>query len=100
LLVLTSPDAIIARLAAPAAARLTQTPVAVLRGGTAAWRAAGLPLEAGMTRLADTSDDVWYRPYDRTANVEEAMQDYLTWEVNLVKQIARDDDVTFRAFPG
>ncbi len=100
LLVLTSLDAIIARLAAPEAARLTQTPVAVLRGGTAAWRAAGLPLEAGMTRLADTTDDVWYRPYDRTANVEEAMQDYLAWEVNLVKQIARDDDVAFRAFPG
>jgi len=41
---------------------------------------------------------VWYRPYDRTANVEEAMKDYLTWEVNLVKQIERDDDVAFRTF--
>jgi hypothetical protein len=51
-----------------------------------------------MSHLADTTDDVWYRPYDRTAKVEEAMQDYLTWEVNLVKQIERDDDVIFRAF--
>ncbi|MBI4191917.1 MAG: thiosulfate sulfurtransferase [Betaproteobacteria bacterium] len=100
LLVLTSPDGIVARLAAPEAARLTQMPVKVLQGGTAAWRAAGLPLETGMTHLADTTDDVWYRPYDRTAKVEEAMRDYLSWEVNLVSQIERDDDVTFRAFPG
>ena len=98
LLVLASPDGILARLAAPEAAALTQTPIKVLAGGTDAWRAAGLPMENGMTHLADTTDDVWYRPYDRTAKVEEAMQDYLTWEVNLVQQIERDDDVQFRAF--
>jgi rhodanese-related sulfurtransferase len=99
LLVLTSADGVIAQLAAPEAARVTKSTIKVLKGGTAAWRAAGLPLESGLTRLADTTDDVWYRPYDRTANVEEAMQDYLTWEVNLVKQIERDDDVAFRTFP-
>jgi rhodanese-related sulfurtransferase len=98
MLVLTSPDGIIARLAAPEAAQFTRAPIKVLEGGTDAWRAAGLPLETGMSHLADTTDDVWYRPYDRTAKVEEAMQDYLTWEVNLVKQIERDDDVKFRAF--
>ena len=98
MLALTSPDGIMARLAAPEAARLARAPVRVLQGGTAAWRAAGLPLETGMTHLADTTDDVWYRPYDRTANVEEAMKDYLNWEVNLVQQIARDDDVDFRTF--
>ena len=97
-LVLTSPDGILARLAAAEAARLTRMPVKVLLGGTDSWRAAGLPMESGMTNLADTTDDVWYRPYDRTAKVEEAMQDYLTWEVNLVQQIERDDDVKFRAF--
>ena len=98
LLVLTSPEGIIARLAAPEAAQLTQTPIKVLQGGTKSWLAAGLPLESGMTHLADTTDDVWYRPYDRTANVEEAMRDYLSWEVNLAQQIARDDDVDFHAF--
>jgi len=70
----------------------------VLQGGTDAWRAAGLPLATGMEHIADTTDDVWYRPYDRTANVEKAMQDYLNWEVDLVKQIERDDDVKFRVF--
>jgi rhodanese-related sulfurtransferase len=99
LLVLTSPDGIIARLAAPEAAQCTRAPIKVLQGGTDAWRAAGLPMESGMSHVADTTDDVWYRPYDRTAKVEEAMQEYLTWEVNLVKQIERDDDVKFRAFP-
>jgi rhodanese-related sulfurtransferase len=99
LLVLTSPDGIIARLAASEAARLQQAPVKVLQGGTDAWRTTGLPLATGMDHLADTTDDVWYRPYDRAANVEEAMKDYLSWEVNLVKQIERDDDVRFRAFP-
>ena len=98
LLVLASPDGIIARLAAPEAARLTQIPIKVLRGGTASWRAAGLPVETGMTHLADSTDDVRYRPYDRTDNVEEAMKDYLNWEVNLVQQIERDDDVDFRTF--
>jgi len=98
LLVLTSLDGIIARLAAPEVARLQQAPVKVLQGGTDAWRAAGLPLATGMEHIADTTDDVWYRPYDRTANVEKAMQDYLNWEVDLVKQIERDDDVKFRVF--
>jgi len=98
LLVLTSLDGIIARLAAPEVASLQQAPVKVLQGGTDAWRAAGLPLATGMEHIADTTDDVWYRPYDRTANVEKAMQDYLNWEVDLVKQIERDDDVKFRVF--
>jgi rhodanese-related sulfurtransferase len=98
MLVLTSSDGIIAQLAVQEAAQCTKTPVKVLQGGTAAWRAAGLPLESGLTRLADQTEDVWYRPYDRTENVEEAMKDYLTWEVNLVKQIERDDDVRFRTF--
>ncbi len=98
LLVLTSADGVVARLAAAEAAQHAKVPVKVLQGGTDAWRAAGLPLEGGLARLADTTDDIWYRPYDRTANVEEAMKDYLTWEVNLVKQIERDDDVNFRRF--
>jgi hypothetical protein len=99
LLVLTSGDGVLAQLASPEAAHCTKAAVKVLRGGTNAWRAADLPIETGMTQLADTTEDIWYRPYDRTANVEEAMKDYLTWEVNLMQQIARDDDVAFRTFP-
>ena len=99
MIVLTSPDGIIARLAASEAARLTAMPVKVLQGGTAAWRDAGLPMETGLERLADTTEDAWYRPYDRVANVEEAMKDYLSWEIDLVKQIERDEDARFVHFP-
>ena len=45
-LVLTSEDGTIARFAA--AELRTRRPVRVLAGGTAAWKAAGLPLETGM----------------------------------------------------
>ncbi len=99
LLVLTSPDGVLARLAAPDAEAVTGKPVAVLRGGTQAWKAQGLPLAGGAEHLADTPDDVWLRPYDREQGVEAAMKEYLSWEVDLVQQIKRDGDAHFRHFP-
>jgi rhodanese-related sulfurtransferase len=98
-LVLTSPDGVLARLAAPEAAALWQGPVSMLDGGTAAWTAAGFPLEPGTTRMLDDTDDVCYLPYDHPDRVEQAMRDYLTWEVALVDQLAREG-VRFPAFPG
>ena len=62
-LVLTSEDGAIARFAA--AEMRTRRPVKVLAGGTAAWKAAGLPLETGMERLADEPDDVSLSARDR-----------------------------------
>jgi rhodanese-related sulfurtransferase len=97
--VFTSPDGLLARLAAQDAAALTGRPAAVLRGGTQAWRAQGLPLASGAEHLADTPDDVWLRPYDREQGVEAAMKAYLSWEVDLVAQIERDGDARFRHFP-
>ena len=98
-LVLTSPDGVLARLAAPEAAAASGRPVKVLDGGTAAWRAAELPIETGDTNLADEADDAWYRPYDRKAGVEAAMRDYLSWEIDLVAQIERDGDARFHIAP-
>ena len=95
-LVFTSPDGTLARLAAVDAAGLTDAPVSVLTGGTATWKAAGLPLESGSTRLAAETDDVYYKPYDRQAQIEQAMQDYLDWEVALVEQVKRESYLTFR----
>ena len=97
--VLTSADGVVAKLAAPEVARLTELPVKVLTGGTAAWMKAQLPLEQGLERITDNIDDVWVRAHDRTENREQAMKDYLTWEVDLITQIGRDDDVEFRHFP-
>jgi hypothetical protein len=86
-LVLTSCDGILARYAA---ADLTVRPVAVLAGGTAAWKAAGLPVETGLDRSVEDVDDVYKRPYEGTDNASAAMQAYLDWEFGLVEQLARD----------
>ncbi len=90
-LVLTSPDGRLARLAA---ADLGGEP-RVLEGGTDAWRAAGLPLATGREAMADTPDDCWRRPYDPYAG-EGARERYLRWEIELVHQIEREGDVGFR----
>jgi 3-mercaptopyruvate sulfurtransferase SseA len=93
--VFTSPDGVLARLAALDAAALTEVRVQVLQGDTAAWKAAGLPLERGSTHLAAATDDVYYRPYDRQGQIEQAMQDYLDWEVALVEQLKREPYLRF-----
>jgi rhodanese-related sulfurtransferase len=99
LTVVTSPDGTLARLAAPELAAVRRGAVKVLRGGTASWREAGLPLAAGEEHMADAADDVFHRPYDRDKGIEQAMRDYLSWEVDLVRQIERDGDARFRSFP-
>jgi rhodanese-related sulfurtransferase len=97
IVVLTSSDGVLARLAAVELA--WHGDVRVLLGGTRAWVGAGLPLERGATALADALIDVWYRPYDRESGVEQAMRGYLSWEVDLVAQVARDGDTRFRLSP-
>jgi len=98
-LVCTSPDGVLARYAAVDLAALLGRDVQALEGGTAAWRAAGLPLEQGETRMLEPPEDVYYKPYDHKAQIEAAMQDYLQWEVALPEQIRRDPDCRFRDFP-
>jgi len=88
-LAFTSPDGVLARLAA------AETGGLALEGGTGAWRGAGLPLEQGTTRMACATDDVYYRPYDRRSQIEQAMKDYLDWEVALVEQLKREDYLRF-----
>ncbi len=97
-LVLTSEDGTIARFAA--AELRTRRPVKVLAGGTAAWKAAGLPLDTGMGPLASEPDDVSLSARDRPpAERERYMREYLAWEIDLVNQIARDPDCRFRLMP-
>jgi rhodanese-related sulfurtransferase len=95
-IVLTSEDGVLARLAAPELQALTDASVKVLDGGTAAWRAAGLPLADGLENLADECDDVYWRPYDRDVGAEQAMSEYLAWEHGLIEQIERDGTARFR----
>jgi rhodanese-related sulfurtransferase len=96
-LVLTSEDGTIARYAA--AELRTRRPVKVLAGGTAAWKAAGLPLETGMGPLASEPDDVALSARERPSERERWMRKYLAWEIDLVNQIARDTDCRFRLAP-
>ena len=93
--VLTSPDGMLAALAAGE----LEGDVRVLDGGTAAWTAAGRDLVPGETdRIAANVNDVWLRPYDRGAGVEDAMREYLAWETDLVAQLARDGTARFGPF--
>jgi hypothetical protein len=89
-IVLTSPDGVLARLAAPELEEIADRHVRVLDGGTAAWIAAGRALETGLPRAASDPTDVYKRPYEGTDNAAEAMQAYLDWEFGLVDQLARD----------
>jgi len=98
-LAFTSPDGVLARLAALDAAKIADAPVRVLAGGTAAWIAAGLSLERGTTCLASTTDDIYYRPYDGKSQIEQAMKDYLDWEVALVEQLRSEPYLAFKAPP-
>ncbi len=47
-------------------------------------------LERGAPETVAEPDDRWLKPYERDEGVEQAMRDYLTWELGLVEQIARD----------
>ena len=97
LLVLTADDGLLARYAVAEAEDLTDAQVMVLAGGNEAWRAAGLPLVAGEDGLEAEPVDAHLRAYDCTTNVEEAMQAYLDWEVDLINRLDEDGTLPFRA---
>jgi rhodanese-related sulfurtransferase len=76
-LVLTCADGAQSTLAAATLGRLGYSSVRALAGGVRAWQAAGQPVEAGPTRLADEADDIVLKPYERGRG---AMEAYLRWE--------------------
>src|SRR6476646_5987699 len=94
-LVLTSEDGVLAGLAASEAQALVATPVRALDGGNAAWRAAGHALTADDPRMADDAIDTWLKPYERSKDTTKAMQEYLSWEVDLLARIERDGSARF-----
>jgi len=89
-LVLTSPDGALAAFAAAEVEALTDRTPLVLEGGTAAWTAAGYPLESGLVCPANPPTDVYRRPYEGADHAPEAKQAYLDWEFGLVDQLERD----------
>jgi rhodanese-related sulfurtransferase len=92
----TAPSDDLAALGAAELRRLGVAEVAVLEGGTAAWKAAGFPLQADRQDPPDEACiDAYLRAYDRNSGVEEAMRAYLAWEIDLVHAVERDGDAPF-----
>jgi hypothetical protein len=50
--------------------------------------------------MASAADDLRLRARERNEDVEEAMRAYLAWEIDLVNQMAADDDHRFRVLKG
>ena len=48
--------------------------------------------------MTSTTDDVWYSPYDYD-DLRKSMTAYLTWEIDLIQQIEKDQSLQFRYFP-
>jgi rhodanese-related sulfurtransferase len=98
ILVLTSPDGVLARFAGkdelpfPGAIR-------VLEGGTEAWRHAGYPLSRSLERLADAPDDVALKPSELTEGRKEAMREYLSVPEDLLDRVQRDGTLRLAALP-
>ena len=89
-LILTSEDGVLAGLAAAE----TRTPARYLHGGNAGWEAVGFSLSAE-PRMADEPLDYWPKPYERAGNSKDAMNEYLSWEVDLLPRIERDGTTRF-----
>jgi rhodanese-related sulfurtransferase len=92
--ILTSEDGVLASLAVAEAQTLTDRPVHWLKGGNAAWTAAGFPLSIA-EKMADEPLDVWLKPYERPNDNEAAMNAYLSWEVDLLERIKKDGTTHF-----
>jgi rhodanese-related sulfurtransferase len=97
-LVLTSEDGVLAGLAVEEARGRTSCPVHWLKGGNAAWSAAGFPL-ANDVKMADDAVDVWLKPYEQSGDTAAAMNAYLSWEVDLLDRIERDGTTNFNSLP-
>jgi len=102
-LVFACSDGRLSRFTAQDAIALGYANAKYLEGGTAAWNHAQLGTEPAPNdndpKHLTATEDVWYRPYDRQSGVEEAMQQYLTWEVNLLEQIKREPYLRFSTRP-
>ena len=95
--VLTSPCGLLATLAAPDVAKHVHARVKVLSGGAQAWLKAGLPLVNGLEHMATKPNDVYLLPYDyKEEEAKQEMRKYLSWETNLLPQIAHDASVKFK----
>ena len=90
LLVVTAADEALARLAASDLVGESVGPVRYLEGGNGGWTAVGYPMTAADPSFLDPPDDVRVHVNEAEGGMEKAMNDYLTWEIGLVDDVARD----------
>ena len=45
--------------------------------------------------MADEAIDVWLKPYEKPGDPKAGMQEYLTWEVDLIDRIKQDGTTNF-----
>lgn len=95
---LTCEDGRVSGFAVAEARALTDKPVHYLAGGIAAWSAAGLPLTSGGQQWSVEPEDVWLRPFERPTQTQQAMGEYLSWEVDLLEQARLDGSLNFQAY--
>jgi len=96
-LVLFAADPGVADIAALDLSGLTAARIAVVEGGLAAWRAAGLPVEASPANPPDSERiDYLFWAHDRHDGNPDAMRTYLGWEEQLPGQVAAEGGAGFR----
>jgi len=94
-IVLVADDAVLAAWAA--ASELADHAPLLLEGGMAAWRTAGLPVEATPALPADADCiDYLFFVHDRHDGNKEAARRYLAWETGLVAQLDAQERAAFR----
>ena len=90
-------DDAVGALATADLAEIAKRPVALVDGGTEAWRAAARPFTASPDEPADAERiDYIFWNHDRHAGNQDAMRAYLRWETELPGEIARDGLAGFR----
>jgi rhodanese-related sulfurtransferase len=101
--VVTSEDGRLALLAAPELRSMTDTPVAVLSGGTDAWCAGGFAMASGMTRALGEIDDnlaeLNVRAGDDRTTARAAQLRMVQWQEGLLDKLDRDDTFSFPPLP-
>lgn len=93
-LVFTSPDGVLAAIAAADRAARDNS-VLALSGGTRAWTDAGFALEVGRQNMASKAIDIRLKAREQADDIEAAMRAYLAWEIQLVDDMAADPDHRF-----
>jgi rhodanese-related sulfurtransferase len=99
-IVIFADDVAVAKLAVIDLAELTQAQIAIVSGGSAAWGAAGYTIVATPETPPDEEriDFIFWNHnrHDTDEGAQQAMRNYLQWELDLPDEIAKDGLSGFR----